>query len=244
MKRIASALFTAAVVVALLAGCDILSPSVVGSGRMTTASYGFKDYSAIVAGQAFRIHVVPDTGYSLQVTCDDNVVSHLVVRQSDATVSLGLEDGFNYSGVTVSAEIHMPVLAGLDMSGASDALVDAGFSSNVAFDAAISGASNIDIRGLDCGAVTADLSGASTLTFVGTATSETVKVSGASTADLGSCLGTSGNVTVSGASKIYMDVGTGRLDYSVSGASTLYYYGAPDLRQHNLSGASQVIHLS
>jgi hypothetical protein len=245
MKRKAFILFTAtiAVAAALLAGCSLLNPAVVGSGRLITSGYGLSEYNGIVASQAFKVHVVPDTAYSVQITCDDNVVQYLIVRKVGSSVELDLDQDYNYTGVTVSAEVHMPALNALDMSGASQAEVDPGFSSTLPLDVRISGASVVDLPGFVCGDVNVVISGASTLTFTGEAASETVKVSGASTADLGDCVGTDASVTMSGASKAYINVGTGQLGYSVSGASTLYYRGTPQLLQHDLSGASRLVHI-
>ena len=241
MKRNTLVLLAAVVAVALLAGCSLLYPAVVGSGYLTTSSYGFSGYSSITASQAFKVHVIQDAVYSVHVTCDENVVQYLVVRQSGSGIEFGLQQAYNYMGVTVSAEVHMPSLAGLNLSGASQAQVEPGFSSGLPLSMTVSGASLANLKGLVCGAVSADVSGASSLTLVGTATAESLYVSGASTADLRNCTGTGANVTVSGASLLYVNVGSGQLGYSVSGASTLYYRGAPLLQQHDLSGASRIV---
>jgi hypothetical protein len=241
MKRNILVLLAAVVAAALLAGCSFLFPTVVGSGYRTTSSYGFGGYGSIAASQAFKVHVIPDAIFSLQVTCDDNVVPYLVVRQSGSRMELGLQQGYNYMGVTVSAEVHMPALAALDLSGAAQAQVEPGFSSSFPFTLTVSGASLATIKGLVCGPVSADISGASTLTFVGTAAAESLYVSGASTADLRNCTGTGAEVNASGASAVYVNVGSGHLGYSVSGASTLYYRGAPTLQQRDLSGASRIV---
>ena len=228
-----------AAAVALLFGCDFF-PLVQGSGYLTTTSYAFSGFSTITATQACKVHVVPDTIYSVRVICDDNVLPYLEVRRNGAaSVLIGLAQGNNYHGITFNAEVHMPVLVGLDLSGASEARADPGFSSTQPLDVTLSGASLIDIKGLTSSAVNADISGASSLTLSGTTTSETLVVSGASTANLLACTATRTTVAVSGASEAW--VNASQISVSASGASTLYYLGNPSIQTNNISGASLLV---
>lgn len=237
MKRFILVLCAAAV--ALLVGCDFF-PLVQGSGYLTTSSYNFSSFSTIAATQACKVHVVPDTTYSVRVTCDDNLLPYLEVRRNVAgSVLIGLAQGNNYHGITFNAEVHMPVLVGLDLSGASEARAEPGFSSTQALEITLSGASFVDIKGLSCSAVNADISGASSLAISGTATSETLFISGASTANLLACAATQATVAVSGASQAW--VNASQITLSASGASTLYYLGNPSIQTNNMSSASQLV---
>lgn len=228
-----------AAAVALMVGCDFF-PLVQGSGYLTTSTYNFTDFSTIAATQACRVHVVPDTAYSVSVTSDDNLLPYLEVRRNGAgAVLIGLAQGNNYHGITFNAEVHMPVLVGLDLSGASEARVDSGFASTQPLDATLSGASLADIKGLSCTAVNADISGASSLSIGGTIASETLIVSGTSTANLLACAATRATVAVSGASEAWINAG--QISLSASGASTLYYAGNPLIQTNSLSGASQLV---
>jgi hypothetical protein len=237
MKRIVPVLCAAAV--ALLIGCDFF-PLVQGSGYLTTSTYNFTDFSTITATHACRVHVVPDAVYSLRVTSDDNLLPYMDVRRNGAgSVLIGLAQGYNYHGITFNAEVHMPVLVGLDLSGASEARVDTGFASTQSLEVTLSGAGFADIKGLSCAAVNADLSGASSLSIGGTTGSETVIVSGASTANLLACAATRATVAVSGASEAWINAN--QISLSASGASTLYYIGSPLIQTNNLSGASVLV---
>jgi hypothetical protein len=89
--------------------------------------------------------------------------------------------------------------------------------------------------------MSATVSGASTLSARGTARTETVNVSGASSADLTACPAASARVSLSGASDCSVSVGSGPLTLSASGASTLYYTGSPALLTLELSGTSRVV---
>jgi hypothetical protein len=237
MKRFIPVLCAAAV--ALLVGCDFF-PLVQGSGYLTTSSYGFSGFSTISASQTCKVHVVPDTTYSVRVTCDDNLLPYLEVRNNGAgSVQIGLASGNNYHGITFNAEVHLPVLVGLDLSGASEARAEPGFSSTQPLEVIVSGASLVDIKGLTCSAVNADVSGASSLAVSGTAASQTLSVSGASTANLLACAATRTTAAVSGASEAW--VNASEITVSASGASTLYYLGNPLIQTNTLSGASRLV---
>lgn len=239
MKRIA--VLVVAALTAFLAGC-MFFPVVEGSGILTRSAYPMAGFSKIAADQACRVQVVPDTVFSVTVTCDDNLLPYLEVRNNGFdSVQIGLRQGYNYHRVTFSADVHMPVLTGLDLSGASEARVDSGFSSSLPISLKASGASLIDITGLACGAMTADMSGASSLSATGTAVYETVIASGASSINLLGCAAGGAHVSLSGASSCRVDVGTGLITISASGASTLYYRGSPAFAVLDLSGASRVV---
>lgn len=239
MKR--KAVLVVAALAALLAGCGFF-PMVEGSGILRTSAYPLAGFSKIAADQACKVHVVPDTVFSVTVTCDDTLLPYLEVRKNGLdSVQIGLRQGYNYRNVTFSADVHMPVLTGLDLAGASEARVQPGFSSSLPISLRLSGASFIDITGLACGAMTADMSGASSLSFTGSAGYETVFASGASRVNLLGCAAIGANVSLSGASSCRVDVGTGLITISASGASTLYYRGNPAFLVLDLSGASRVV---
>ena len=129
MKRFVLLLGAAAAVA--LAGCQLLCP-VWGSGNLVTTPFDLDGFTRIEASQACKLRVVQDESTSLQVTCDDNIMGHLVVERIDAdSVRIGLKPEFWYLGITFTAEVRIPSLTGLDLSGASEADVDAGFSSTL-----------------------------------------------------------------------------------------------------------------
>jgi hypothetical protein len=240
MKRLALICCVAAV---LLAGCGLF-PAVVGSGTLTTVSYGTADFARLTATHACRVHVVPDAAYSVSVTCDDNVQRYLKVQKDGLdSMLLSLEPGYNYVMVTFKVEVHMPVLAGLDLSGASEARVDAGFVSTSSLTLRQSGASFALLDSVACSGLSADISGASALTITGSAGSESLVASGASKADLLGCAAAIAHASLSGASEAKLDVGSGSVSVSASGASTLYFRGAPSIQVQDLSGASRVVKL-
>jgi hypothetical protein len=242
-----------------IAGCS-LYPALEGSGFPKTTTYKLSSFTKIQAGDAFKVHVVPDPQFSVQVTCDDNIVRYLNVYQKSGVLHLDLKEGYTFMRIILSAEVHLPTMGGLDISGASMAKLDAGFSSSQPLDILVSGASSVESQGITAGAVTAEVSGASELSIMGiqattldaavsgassllmkgAAGGEKLSASGASRADLIDCLAPHADVDLSGASKAYINVGNGSILLTASGASTLYFKGNPTFSFNELSGASEI----
>ena len=238
MKRIVVILIVALAV--LLAGCDLLPP-VTGSGTLSRSTYTAAGFSGIQASQAFLVRIVPDPVYSVNITCDDNLLRYLIVENGTGTLRLALVPGYSYRGVTLIAEVHMPVVSLIDASGASTVNIDTGCTTPQGLRLVLSGASTCRLTNVNCGDLSVDVSGASQFTCTGSAAAITVNASGASHADVINCMGTRANVSLSGASEAWVDVGTRPIDVSASGASTLYYGGSPALNVHDLSGASRIV---
>jgi len=239
LKRIA--LLCCAALAVLLAGCSLLPP-VTGSGTLTRSMYPAAGFSGIQASQSFQVRVVPDSVYSVSITCDNNLLRYLIVENNGTgTLRLGLIPGYNYFGVTLVAEVHMPVVGVIDASGASTVRLDAGFASAHGLTVVLSGASVCEFASLVCGDASFDISGASLVTCTGSAAAITLNVSGGSRANVLNLAGTRANVNLSGASEAWVDVGTGPLDLSASGGSTLYFGGSPALIARDLSGGSRIV---
>jgi hypothetical protein len=239
MKRIA--LFFSAALILLLAGCSFLIP-VTGSGTLTHSSCPAAGFSGIQASESFLVRIVPDPVYSVNVTCDNNLLKYLIVENAGGgTLRLALMPGYNYIGVTLMAEVHMPVVTTVYASGASTVRLDAGFAPAQGMTLSLSGASTCELTNVACGDLSIDISGASQLTCTGSAAAITLNVSGASRANVINCTGTRASVHLSGASEAWVDVGSHPVDLWASGASTFYYGGAPALSARELSGGSRIV---
>ena len=239
-KRKALFLIAALALAAILVGCELLAP-VSGSGRLSRSVYPAAGFSGIQASQSFVVRVVPDTVYSVTITCDDNLVRYLIVDYSSGTLRLGLVPGYNYFGITLIAEVHMPTVTTIDASGASVVNLDSGFSSGNGLTVVLSGASQCGLSNMVCGDASFDVSGASLVTCAGSAGTLTLHVSGASRANVLNCTGTRASVNLSGASQAWVDVGSKPVDVSASGASTFYYGGTPALGVSDISGGSRMV---
>jgi hypothetical protein len=225
----------------LLAGCELLNP-ISGSGTLVRSVYPAAGFTGIQASNAFVVRVIPDTAYSVAITCDDNLHRYLVVENNaPGVLRLGLVPGSSYFGVTLIAEVHMPVVTVIDASGASTVNVDPGFSSSNTLTVVLSGASLCGFPAITCGDARFDLSGASLVNGAGSAGALVLNVSGASQANLLNLGGTRASVDLSGASQAWVDVGSNPVYLTASGGSTYYYGGTPVLNAPSISGGSRMV---
>lgn len=225
----------------LLAGCRIADSHVTirGSGNVVTQEEGLSEFDQVDVSQAFRVNIRQSETFQVVIRVDDNVVEHLDVRKTGDTLRIGLKTNRSYSlrEVTLEAEVAMPELTGLELSGASRATIR-GFTLSKALAVDLSGAS--DLRGdLKARQARFDVSGSSQLTLNGSATDVTVDASGASIVNLEDFSAGDADVKASGASSVTVNA-SGVLNGEASGASRIYYLGNPELERQEVSGVSAI----
>lgn len=213
------------------------------SGEIATREEEITGFDRVEASHAFEVDIEQGDEFSVVVRVDESIVDYLLVEKQGNTLVIGLETrfGFNILGdMTMEAEITMPSLTRLELSGASQGSIS-GFRSSEAFDAEISGASTLT-GDVQASSFAADVSGASNVTLRGSAADLRVDASGASEVNLLDFPVADADVSASGASSVTVDV-SGRLDVIASGASHVYYTGDPTLGEANSSGASSIVNL-
>jgi hypothetical protein len=226
-------------VLGLLAGCTFGANVITGSGRTTTQDYDFSDFTRVSIGSAFESEVTQGDGYAVTLTVDDNIVEHLDVRVDGDTLHIGLKPlvSLGFRNTTLRAQITMPDIEGLDLSGATRTDLS-GFSNTKPVDVEVSGASQL--RGdITTGEMRMRASGASTVEIDGSTGPLDVEASGASTVRLDNFTSTDTEVRASGASNVTVNA-SGRLTGDASGASTVQYMGDPTSVRVDTSGASNV----
>ena len=143
-KRIVTltlALTLAAMALWGVGGC--IGDSVTGSGDLTTESYNFSDFSRIEAHSGFELEVTRADTFSIEITADDNIHEYIEVEKSGDTLDIKLRGTRFYHSVTTRAEITLPDLYFLELSGGSRADIT-GFSSSYDFEVNMSGGSHLN----------------------------------------------------------------------------------------------------
>ena len=208
-----------------------------GSGNEVTITPGTSGFDSLDIGHTFEVDIIQSETYSLVVTVDDNIEQYLVIAERGGTLVLGLEDNRSYTNVTLRAQISMPMLSALELSGASKAEFTQ-FESSDPFDLRVSGASEA-VGDIEAGDVTIEVSGASDVRLEGRGQDLLLDVSGASHANLEEFTVQNAALDISGASEVIVNV-NGDLNVSASGASDVTYVGSPKLGDIETSGASSI----
>ena len=208
-----------------------------GSRQIVTVDERRADFDEVEIGSAFDATITRADAYSVSIRVDDNVIDHLRVSRSGDTLRVALDDDHFYRDVTLEADITLPSINRLSLSGASRASVT-GFHTNDGFDVELSGASSAAID-LSAGDVDCELSGASVLTMAGSGGDLRLQASGAGRAALGDFTVRDLDADLSGASSAVVRA-TGTISATLSGASLLEYHGSPALGDISASSGSTV----
>ena len=239
----------------LLMGCQV--GVVTGSGNLDTQEMDFSGFTRVEVGYAFEVEIVRSDSYTVSITADDNLFEYIQVSKEGETLKVGLKPAFRYTFTTLRAEITMPDLYELQLSGAAHGTVE-GFSSSHDFILDLSGASSLDMVDMSAGDIEFDISGASRVTgditagdadfdvsgassvqLQGSTSDIVIDASGASHVELADFPVNNADVTLSGASRSTVNL-DGRLDADLSGASHLTYIGTPTLGIIDTSGGSTI----
>ena len=246
----------------VLPGCDEVN--IGGSGDVITEKKDVTGFTSLDIGSAFDITVTRSETYGVTISADESLFDYIEVTKTGTELKLYLSPRHIFTDFTLGkrvlkAEITMPALIALEISGASKGVVS-GFSSTSDMDLVVSGATSLSLVSIGTGnfkgyisgaskvsgnlttsAMQVQVSGASSLELAGSGTSVTIEVSGASRADLEQFQVTDVDATISGASEATAFVEQ-NLDVEVSGASRFYFIGNPTLGRTDVSGASTIKH--
>ncbi|MFC2010229.1 head GIN domain-containing protein [Chloroflexota bacterium] len=258
-KNIITLILTAVLITVLLSGCTGTA-----SGDVIAEEKNFFGFTRLDIGSAFEVEVTRSDTFSVIISADESLYDYIEVSQTGDTLKIYLEPhhiftDFTVGEKTLKAEIAIPVLYGLELSGACKGTVS-GFRSPNDFSLIVSGASTLSELEIEAGNVDFEISGASSVSgnltaigvefeisgaskveLTGSADDIILGVSGASTAELGDFPLDNVNVNLSGFSSATVNV-RGRLDTTLSGASSLYFEGNPTMGYTDVSGASTIKH--
>jgi eukaryotic-like serine/threonine-protein kinase len=157
---------------------------IIGSGNAASKTWDVTDFTRLQISSRFHARIGKGTTFKVTTTADDNVLPFVRVSKEGNTLTIGLEPDRIYDlKKPLAAEITLPTLAALDLSGASRASVN-GFRSENELTLRISGASKLD------GSVAVEkadfqVRGSSTVSLAGSAQTARLAATGASYFKLG-----------------------------------------------------------
>ena len=226
---------------------------VTGTGNATGKPYSLSDFSEIEVSGAFEIAITPSSSYGVSIETQESLFDYINISQTGKTLKIGLKP-VTYEKANFKANVSLPLLGRLDLSGASHGSA-LGFKSGEDFELTSSGAGNL-VMDIEAGAaritlseaskaaghlkaadVNTNISGASRLELSGSVDKLILNVSEASEASLPDFIAQNAEVILGGASKSSINV-AGKLDVDITGESSLEYSGNPILGKVSVTGAS------
>ena len=213
--------------------------SVQGTGEVVTIDAPVNGFDRVRVSHAFSVDIRQGEGHSVSVRVDEALAPYVEVVVEGDTLAIGLKpDRYQMDNVqTMEADVTLPALSGLELSGASRATM-MGFDTAGPLSLRLSGASTLQGQ-LMTGDLELRASGSSRVTLTGSARDLTIGASGASQIDLAGLAARDADLSLSGSSVATVDA-AGKLSANASGASRVHYLGDPTVGPVSTSGASSV----
>jgi hypothetical protein len=217
---------------------SLMPQAISGSGIEISREEAITGFDSVDISASFDVQIQQAEEYEVDICVDDNLEEYLRVEKVGSTLKIGLKPNVSLQGtVILEAEIKMPELVGIDLSGASTARIS-GFSSSRNLVLDLSGSSSLK-GDIAAGDTNLDISGSSDINLSGTGGNLILDASGSSNVDLSEYQVSDANLDVSGASSVTVNPG-GTLNVIASGASEVFYLGEPTLGKVDSSGSSNV----
>jgi hypothetical protein len=225
---------------------------------MDTKYFELKDFNGIELEGPFELEITRSDKTEVSITADD--FPHIKVEKIGDNLIIkrqGIE-WFAPFHHRPKATVKLPSLAVLKIAGASNVKVE-NIQSENHLSVILSGASRVEANNITAGSVeikvtgasnltgdikavkesTFEVSGASRIELEGAGGNTTMKLSGASKAELNRFPLQNADIEISGASNANINL-NGRLNARVSGASNLLWSGTPIMGDIQITGASKL----
>ena len=236
MKRL---FFLAILFTATLTSCRYISGKRIrGNGVMKTESRAAGTFSSIdVSGNA-DVYIKQDSVASIKIEADENLLQYLITEIEGGTLRIHQKEGTNLKpSKSIKVYVNGPDFKHFEASGACDIYSENKINSAETITISLSGASDVKME-LKAPQITADLSGAGTITLKGETKDFRVGGSGSTDIKCFELMTENTEVDLSGAgdAEVFASV---KLDVHVSGAADVKYKGNASVSQ-NVSGAGSV----
>lgn len=199
-------------------------------------SFNTTDFDRISASEAFDVTIQQGVAFSIYAKGDRRNLDDMRVEKNGNTLAIKYTNSHDRQ-YTTYVTITMPVVYGVDFSGAVNGRAT-GFTESISrFDISLSGASTGQFN-VNSDDVRATVTGASTMRLVGQGKKLDANISGASEINSFDFPAETVTSTVSGASHAKLNVSV-QLTVTASGASDVIYRGSPSVSA-DVSGASSV----
>jgi hypothetical protein len=200
----------------LAAGCPFLSNGVAGSGKSVTENRPVGTFSKIKIEGAASLDVEIGNTTAVTVTTDDNLLPLIETKIDGDTLHIRSTKSYS-TRLGVNVKITIPALEGVAMSGACD----------------------MQVRGLDAKIFSLDVSGAGSTHLAGKTAALEIHCSGAGSIDAAGLTAQKVKVNMDGATHATV-CATESLDASATGVSSVRYTGHPAQVRQNVDSLCSV----
>lgn len=212
----------------------------------TNCKFNCKDFSGLELSGIVEVNLVKSDSYKVEITLPNVLQEYLQVYVNNGVLKIGWNKNIpsklqkELGNWTCKAEIAMPKLRKLEMSGATSLKCDDTFDlgrEEISLD--LSGASKIKSLNVNAEKLDAEISGACSYKLTGNFNEAELDLSGAASGSF-KINADKAEVDVSGAAKTNMDGNFGKIEVDASGACILNLNGKVGKLEVDASGASNV----
>lgn len=212
----------------------------------TNCKFNCKDFSGLELSGIVEVNLVKSDSYKVEITLPNVLQEYLQVWVNNGVLKIGWNKNIpsklqkELGNWTCKAEIAMPKLRKLEMSGATSLKCDDTFDlgrEEISLD--LSGASKIKSLNVNAEKLDAEISGACSYKLTGNFNEAELDLSGAASGSF-KINADKAEVDVSGAAKTNMDGNFGKIEVDASGACILNLNGKVGKLEVDASGASNV----
>lgn len=231
-------LFLALLCTIFLGSCRMFGKRIKGSGNVTTVTNNATGYNAVDVSGAIDVYVKNDAVQSVKTTTDDNLHEYLKIREEGGTLYISVKGNYNLKpSAGIKVYVSGPNFRKFEASGACDIFTEGMVSNTESIAIELTGASDANLS-LNAPRISADLSGAGSLTLTGQSRDLELDGTGSTSFKCLDMLAENVNVDITGAgnAEVFASV---KLEVSVSGAGSVKYKGNASVNQ-KVSGAGSV----
>jgi len=190
---------------------------IVGSGRIVSQVRPVGTLAGIRVTNFAKVFITQDTVESLRIESDDNIMDRVVTSVSNGVLTVGMKNG-SYNHVTVNVYVSMRDVHLIESTGAAE------FRSTAP----------IHTETIVC-----RITGAGTVRLSGTATYQSVEISGAGSVHNFDLVSTRCSASIAGSGNIEVNV-TQQLDATIAGVGSITYAGNPPVVHQSISGIGSI----
>jgi hypothetical protein len=225
--------------VSIFTSCHhFMKDKVRGNGTIKTENRTVGSFTGVDVGGNIDLYIKQDSTRSIRIEADENLMQYIEVRMEGDELVIQPKDGYNLSGSKqIKVYVSSPVFKRLEASGACDIIGENKIIAAEDFYIDLSGSCDIKLE-LKTPKVSAESSGAGSISLKGETKDFSVDGSGSTDINCFELMAENTSVELSGAgdAQVYASV---KLDVQVSGAADGRYKGNAAVTK-DISGAGSV----